>query len=184
MIIRPAKASEAHIIAKLINLAMLEITFQFIGKEDKQEADNFIAKFVAQENNQYSYQNIYVLEENNQILGQISIYDGALLHALRKPILKDILNSYGIDYTPADETQAGEIYIDTFAVHPSTQGKGYGKKLLDFAIDKFVKEETKVLGLLVDNDNPNAKRLYERLGFKVVNEIEIFGKKMEHMQYA
>lgn len=184
MLIRPALPSEAMPIASLINLAMLEITYQFIGKEDLQEADNFIAKFVAQQNNQYSYQNTFVLEEDGQIIGQISIYEGALLQQLRKPILNDIFHTYGITYQPVDETQAGEWYIDTFAVHPSAQGKGCGKLLLQFAIDKFVKEEGKVLGLLVDNDNPDAKRLYERMGFKVMNEVEIFGKKMEHMQYA
>ena len=184
MIIRQAKASEATQIAELINLAMLEITYQFIGKEDRNEANNFIAKFVAHENNQYSYQNIYVLEIDGRILGHLSIYDGASLKQLRQPILDYILHTYAIDYSPADETQAGEMYIDTFAVHPSMQGKGYGEKMLQFAIDKFNRIESKTVGLLVDNDNPNAKRLYERLGFKTIKEVEIFGKKMEHMQYA
>ena len=179
-----AKPTEAKEIAELINLAMLEITYQFIGCKDKAEANKFIAKFVAQKNNQYSYENIHVLEVNGEIVGQISIYDGALLNSLRQPILDYIFKTYQINYNPADETQSGEFYIDTFAVHASAQGKGYGKKLLQFAIDKYAIKEGKKLGLLVGNDNPDAKRLYHRIGFKVINEIEIFGKKMEHMQIA
>ena len=182
--IRQALPKDAASIAKLINLAMLEITYQFIQKEDKEEADNFIAYFVGRQDNQYSYQNIWVMEEDGNIVGQISMYDGASLKALRQPVLNRIKTEYHNDYYPSDETQAGEIYIDTFGVDPIHQGKGFGKKLLQFAIDKVVKQEHKILGLLVDNDNPDAKRLYERLGFQVVNEIDIFGKKMEHMQYA
>ncbi len=182
MIIRQARSTDAEQIAELINLAMLEITYQFIGREDIKEANKFIERFVSLEDNQYSYENIHILEEDGQIVGQISIYNGALLKQLRQPVLDYIYKTYNIDYRPADETQSGEFYIDTFAVHPSTQGKGYGKKLLQFAIDKFAIKESKKLGLLVDNDNPDAKRLYKRLGFEVINEVEIFGKTMEHMQ--
>ncbi|WP_159637699.1 GNAT family N-acetyltransferase [Sphingobacterium composti Ten et al. 2007 non Yoo et al. 2007] len=184
MIIRPALKFEADKIAKLMNLAMLEITYQYLGEENIEMANAFLAHFVAQENNQYSYQNIHVAEENNEIIGQISIYDGAKLQELRQPIWDKIKADRDVDYWAENETQAGEMYIDTFAVSLLAQGKGIGKKLLRFAIDEFVINQKKVLGLLVDKDNPAAKRLYEKIGFKVVNDIRIFGKEMEHMQYA
>jgi len=184
MTIRPALKSEADKIAKLMNLAMLEITYQFIGEENIEKANAFLAHFIAQENNQYSYQNIFVAEENNEILGQISMYDGAKLKALRQPIWDKIKDDRGVDYWAQDETQAGEMYIDTFAVSSKAQGKGIGKQLLQYAIDKVVVKQKKVLGLLVDKDNPDAKRLYEKIGFKVIKDTHIFGKDMEHMQYA
>lgn len=184
MIIRPALQSEAFKIAELMNLAMLKITYQFIGEDDLQKANAFLAHFIAQENNQYSYQNIFVVEENDAILGQISMYDGGRLKELRQPIWDKIKADLGEDYWAEDETQAGEIYIDTFAVSPLAQGKGIGKQLLQYAIDEVVVKQKKVLGLLVDKENPDAKRLYERIGFKVVSDIRIFGKVMEHMQYA
>jgi ribosomal protein S18 acetylase RimI-like enzyme len=184
MIIRPALKSEAFKIAELMNLAMLEITFQLIGEKDLEKANDFLAHFIAQENNQYSYQNIFVVEDNSEILGQISLYDGARLSDLRQPILDKIKADRSVDYWAEDETQAGEIYIDTFAVNPLAQGKGIGKKLLNFAIEEIAVKQQKVLGLLVDKDNPAAKRLYERIGFKVVNAVYIFGKEMEHLQYA
>lgn len=184
MIIRPAHKEEAHQIAELMNLAMLEITYQFMGEEDLAKANTFLAHFITQENNQYSYENIFVAEEDNVLLGQISLYDGAKLHELRKPIWDKIKADRNVEYWAEDETQSGEIYLDTLAVSQLAQGKGIGKKLLQFAIDEYVTRQGKILGLLVDNDNPDAKRLYERVGFKVVDEIQIFGKTMEHMQYA
>ena len=184
MHIRPAQKSDAQAIAELINLAMLEITYQFIGEENREKANAFLAYFVAKENNQYSYENIFVAEDQGKIIGQISIYDGAKLQELRQPIWDKIKADRGIDYWAEDETQAGEMYIDTFAVCPTMQGKGIGKLLLQFAIAEHVEKQHKVLGLLVEKDNPNAKRLYEIMGFKVVNDIHIFGKDMEHLQYA
>lgn len=183
MIIRPATAQDAERIAKLINMAMLEITFQFIGKADEQEANHFLSQLVQEKNNQYSYQHIYVVQEGEEILGQICIYDGAKCNQLRQAVWDKIKKDYGINYYAESETEAGEMYIDSFAIHPSARGKGIGKLLLDFAIKHFVIEQQKVLGLLVDKDNPNAKRLYENIGFQVVKERAIFGKTMEHMQY-
>jgi ribosomal protein S18 acetylase RimI-like enzyme len=184
MIIRAAKKEEAQQIAQLMNLAMLEITYQFIGEEDLAKADAFLAYFIARENNQYSYENIFVAEEDGDLLGQISLYDGAKLKALRQPIWDKIKADRNVDYCSEDETKAGEIYLDTLAVSPLAQGKGIGKLLLQFVIEEFVDKQNRVLGLLVDKDNPHAKRLYEKVGFEVVNEIHIFGKEMEHMQYA
>lgn|SRR5690606_71646 len=184
MIIRSAQKLEAKQIAELMNLAMLEITYQFIAEKNSEKANDFLAYFIAQEDNQYSYQNIFVAEENDQIVGQISLYDGADLPRLRKPIWEKIKADRKVEYWAEDETQAGEIYLDTLAVSSSAQGKGVGKLLLQYAIDEYVHHQQKIIGLLVDKDNPNAKRLYERIGFKVVREIQIFGKIMEHMQYA
>ena len=184
MIIRPAQPSDAPALAKLINMAMLEITYQFIGKEDQNEANAFIESLVMQKNNQYSYENIFVLQEVDQIIGHICIYDGSNFELLRQNVLDNIKQKYGHDYMAEAETGAGEMYIDTFAISPTVRGKGLGKQLLQFAIDHYVIQQHKVLGLLVDNDNPTAKKLYLGMGFKVVEERDIFGKKMEHMHYA
>ena len=39
-----------------------------------------------------------------------------------------------------------------------------------------------IIGLSVDQQNPQAKKLYERHGFEVVEETEISGHQYEHMQ--
>lgn len=182
MRIRKATPQEASILAKLMNLAMREITYQFIGETNSDKANAFLAYFIALPDNQYSYENIYVAEVGNEIAGQICLYDGAKLLTLRKPIWEKIKSDFGKDYHAAEETQAGEFYIDTLAVAPQYQGKGIGKALLEFAIEEFVKKRQQTLGLLVEKDNDKAKRLYEKLGFEVVEQIDIFGKVMEHMQ--
>jgi len=184
MIIRPAVPSDASQLAVLINMAMLDITYQFIGQQNVNEANSFIECLVKEQNNQYSYQNIFVLQELDTIIGHICIYDGSKFEELRKPVFELIQKQYGHAYSSEAETSKGEMYIDTFAISPQARGKGYAKELLNFAIDYYVNKQKKVLGLLVDLENPKAKHLYEKIGFKVIEERNIFGKKMEHMQYT
>jgi ribosomal protein S18 acetylase RimI-like enzyme len=69
------------------------------------------------------------------------------------------------------------------AVSPHQQGKGIGSKLFDFLIGEYVYKQNETLGLLVDKDNPNAKKLYLKLGFEVVSEKTLAGKEMEHLQF-
>src|SRR5690606_36045945 len=135
MTIRKAHPSEAHTLARLINLAMSGIVFQLIGGDDIDEANKLMAHFIALEHNQYTYDHIFVAEEGHQILGQICLYPGKDLVTLRQPILDFIKKEFGTDYEASQETQAGEIYIDTLAVSPQAQGQGIGKALLEFVID-------------------------------------------------
>ena len=90
---------------------------------------------------------------------------------------------YKQDIHPQDETQEGEIYIDTIAVSENFRGKGIGTEILDYLIEELANKQNKTLGLLVDFTNPNAKKLYERKGFKVVGEKMLMNENHEHMQY-
>jgi ribosomal protein S18 acetylase RimI-like enzyme len=84
--------------------------------------------------------------------------------------------------SPEDETQAGEYYIDSLGVRPELQGRGIGAQLLLFVIDKYVTRQRKTLGLLEDEENPDARKLYLKLGFKSVGIETLVGKRMEHLQ--
>ncbi|HCC95161.1 MAG TPA: GNAT family N-acetyltransferase [Flavobacteriaceae bacterium] len=180
---REATKTDALSIAKLMMLAMDKIVYDFIGKTDYEEGVNFLKKLIEQEENQYSYQNTVVVEYDNQFAGTTTFYDGGKLEELRKPVLELLKNDYNQIIHPQDETQAGEIYIDTIAVSEDFRGKGIGSKILDYLIDEIGNKQGKILGLLVDFTNPNAKKLYERKGFEVVGEKMLMSENHEHMQY-
>ena len=180
---RKATKQDASSVAKLMMLAMDKIVFDFIGEKNNEKGTLFLENLIQQENNQYSYQNTIVVEYNNQIAGCTTFYDGVKLEELRKPVLDILKSSYNQVINPQDETQAGEIYIDTIAVSPGFQGQGIGSKILDYLIEEIAIKQNNVLGLLVDFDNPNAKKLYERKGFKVVGEKMLMNENHEHMQY-
>jgi len=184
MIIRKATFEDSEFIAQYLLLAMEEIIYKFIGERDPKTAYYFLLHFVETENNQYSYQNCFVAEEENEITGAVSVYDGAKLQELRKPVVDYVRLNFNPDFSPENETQSGEFYIDSLGVSPNHQGKGIGSKMLQFLIDEYVTKNNLSLGLLVEEENPNAKKLYLKLGFKVVGTKTLVGKTLEHLQIS
>lgn len=182
MMIRKATIKDSAEIANYILLAMGDIVYQFIGRKDDKKAKEFMLYFVAGTNNQYSYENCWVAEEQGKIIAAVCIYDGGKIKQLRSPVLEYIKNEYNNTLVLEQETQEGEFYIDSVGVDPGQQGKGIGSKMLQVLIDEYVNRQHQTLGLLVDGDNPNAKRLYLKLGFEVVSQKNFAGKKMEHLQ--
>jgi ribosomal protein S18 acetylase RimI-like enzyme len=183
MIIRRAIKSDSPFIARYLLLAMEDIIYEFIGEKSHQKALDFLLHFAQRENNQYSYQNCWVAEED-EVIAAINIYDGSQLSALRKPIAEYIQMHHGKDFNPEDETQAGEFYIDSFGVNPKQQGKGIGSNLLQFLIAEYVVKKQNTIGLLVEENNPSAKKLYLKLGFKSVGYKMLVGEKLEYFQMS
>jgi len=181
--LRKAQPQDIDSIAQLMLLAMEDVVYFFLGTQDQEQALSFLKQHIARSGNQYSLENIIVAEEDSIILGQICIYEGKLLEALRQPILDYLATTYGKNLLLEQETQSGETYIDTIAVADTARGRGIGNMLLLYAIDLFVKQRGETLGLLVDKKNPNAKRLYLKVGFQLVDTKVIFGKEMDHLQY-
>ena len=175
--IRPATPTDASAVAPLMFQAMEEIVYKMIGKEHREDAITLLKILFEQEGNQYSYQNAWVYEENNTVIGSVIAYDGAHLHTLRAPVLALIRSSYGIDIVLEDETAEGELYIDTLSVLPTAQGRGIGSKL----VRHLCEVSSQPLGLLVDVNNPEAERLYTRLGFEYANHQELAGGRYKHL---
>lgn len=184
MIIRKAEFKDSKKVAGYLLLAMEEIVYEFIDARDKEKARSFMNYCVENVDTQYSYQNAWVAEENDEVIGAVVIYDGADLMKLRENVSKYIKTVTLKPFQPEDETQEGEYYIDSFGVDPLYQGKGIGSKMLNHLVKEYAEKQGLTLGLLVEIDNPAAKRLYERLGFKKVGEKTLVGKKMEHLQIS
>jgi len=183
MTIRKATPNDTSEIATYLMLAMEDIVYGFIGEKSKEKATQFLTNLICKKDNQYSYENCWIGEIENNVVAVALVYDGAKLQKLRQPIAKEIKSMFGKDFNPENETQAGEYYIDSCAVSPHFQGKGLGSKFFQFLIDEYVFKRKETLGLLVDRDNPNAKKLYLKLGFEIVGEQTLAGKEMEHLQF-
>lgn len=61
-------------------------------------------------------------------------------------------------------------YIQTVAVEPDWRGRGIGSRLIRFA-EEWIFRQTPNVFINVSSFNPDARRLYERLGFQVVGEL-------------
>lgn len=182
MFIRRAEQADAPIIVKHLLLAMEEIVFQFIHSTSKDEAAFFLEGLVTTKNNQYSYENCWVVEYEGKVVATALIYDGSELITLRKPVARRIKKLYGLEFCPENETQAGEYYLDCLAVDADFQGKGIGKFLISYLIEEYNLIKHQNIGLLVELENQHAKKLYLNMGFQVVGEKLLAGKILEHLQ--
>lgn len=183
MLIRKAKPEDSKVIASLIFLAMEDIVYRFIGENSEERAIWLLDSLIQEKNNQYSYENCWVVVNEKSVVAAAIVYNGAKLDELRKPVIHKIKSMFGRDFNPEDETQSGEYYIDCVGVNPNQQGKGIGSKIFRFLIDEYVYKKNETLGLLVDLDNPDAKKLYLKLGFEFVGNKTLAGKRMEHLQF-
>ncbi|HZY36609.1 MAG TPA: GNAT family N-acetyltransferase [Mucilaginibacter sp.] len=74
-------------------------------------------------------------------------------------------------YSPREE--APEIYkLHKLYCLPETQGKGYGKMLINAVIDETLEAGKRTLDLNVNRYN-NARNFYEKMGFTVAYEEDI-----------
>ena len=67
-------------------------------------------------------------------------------------------------------TENGDFFINEISLLKEYQGKGIGRNILEKQLEENRKNNIRTI-LQVFKDNP-AKRLYERLGFKIYGETE------------
>ncbi|TYS65769.1 GNAT family N-acetyltransferase [Sutcliffiella horikoshii] len=75
--------------------------------------------------------------------------------------------------TISDEEQS--VYLSAFTVTPAQRGKGYGRIILERIInDIIVRYPKKSIRLDVDVKNEGAIRLYENIGFRIVDGFDYY----------
>lgn len=181
--IQVARKEQAAEIASLIMLAMTYESCQwFAGPHHTLEDFHaLMTRLVEREDSQYSYLNTLVAMEDDKVAGICTSYDGALLLPLRRAFIEEAFKAFGIDYNGFDEeTQAGELYLDSLAVFPEYRGKGIATRLIEATKQKG-KEMGLPVGLLVNKENPNAEKLYRSLGFDFANDTTWAGHDMRHL---
>ena len=68
-------------------------------------------------------------------------------------------------------THGDHAFIDFCGVNPKHQGKGLGSKLLKETLSGIFQADLRACRLVVDDWNKDARRLYERLGFKQIGVV-------------
>ncbi|QWI49300.1 GNAT family N-acetyltransferase [Bacillus mycoides] len=65
--------------------------------------------------------------------------------------------------------------LSGFAVHPSYQGKGYGKNILRYMVHTLITEGVSTIELDVETKNNNALKLYTQCGFEIMTKYDYYG---------
>lgn len=183
--IRFAKKEDAHEIAPLILVILNDMELPFLQKYGTTKTLEILEEAITDPTYRYSYTRGIVEELDGKVAGVAYGYTDADEPFIDKPLEK-ILKKHGIEETEQlfidQETFPNEWYLDSISVSEKFRGHGIGSKLLSALPKLAEKEKRKVIGLSVDEQNPKAKKLYERHGFNVVGQRIITGHLYDHMQ--
>jgi len=184
MEIREATKNQAAEIAGLIMMAMTDECCQhFCGEgHGLEDFRRMMTMLVEAENSQYSYKNTLVAMDSDRVVGVSVSYDGGCLHELRRAFIQAAKEYIGKDHSGMDdETQAGELYLDSLAVLPEYRRRGIAKQLLLDTREKADNLHLPYVGLLVDKGNPDGEALYSSVGFRYMNDSRWGGHEMKHL---
>ena len=182
--IQEATKSQAAEIASLIMTAMTDdCCLYFCGEGyGLEDCRRMMTMLVEREDSQYSYRNTLVAMDADRVVGISVSYDGGLLHELRRAFIEAAKEHLGKDHTGMDdETQAGELYLDSLAVLPEYRRQGIARKLLLATKERAGRMGLPCVGLLVDKGNPVGEALYASVGFRYVNDNRWGGHPMKHL---
>ncbi|MCT4776765.1 MULTISPECIES: GNAT family N-acetyltransferase [Exiguobacterium] len=183
MNIRKATPDDQLQIAPLVYTAIHEIAYSLTGTSDQARVLDRLAMWIGQPGNRLSYENIWVAESDAAIAGILIAYHGEQAAMLDEPI-KDWLRANGQPDELDVETEGDVLYIDSVAVDAAFGGRGIGTSLIRQAIAHARDMNIPHVTLNVDQTNPAAGRLYERLGFMKEKEIVISGGRFDYMTLA
>lgn len=115
---------------------------------------------------------LYVCENNNTICASM------IFNQLQPDEYKNIDWEYKFSENEI-------IVIHLLCVGPAYSGKGYGRKMIEFAVDEGIRKNCKAVRLDTGNQNIPAKSLYEKNGFTVagMNNMSIGGL-IEHSNHV
>jgi DNA-3-methyladenine glycosylase I len=182
--IREATKHQAAEITRLIMMAMTDDCCQYFCGEGYGLADfrKMMTMLVEAEDSQYSYRNTLVAVDGNKVVGISVSYDGAHLHKLRRAFIQAAKAYIGKDHSGMDdETEAGELYLDSLAVLPEYRRQGIARSLVSATKKKADALHLPCVGLLVDRDNPTGEAFYASVGFRYVGDNQWGGHPMKHL---
>jgi DNA-3-methyladenine glycosylase I len=182
--IKNARKEQSPDIARLIMTAMTDdCSLHFCGEGyGLEDFRGMMTMLVEREDSQYSYRNTLVAMDGDRLVGIAVSYDGGRLHELRQAFVEAAKIRIGKYHSGMDdETQAGELYLDSLAVLPDYRRQGIARRLLKATKEKADRMGLPCVGLLVDKGNPAGEALYVSVGFRYVNDNLWGGHPMKHL---
>jgi ribosomal protein S18 acetylase RimI-like enzyme len=164
---RPARKSDASEIALLVNIAVhggighsWAAADEANGTYDPIEVGRLQ---MMDEEAEFGWRNATMAEVDGEVTGMLLGY--------RKPdAFEPVPDKVAGFMRPIEELEAaaaGRWFISMLGVHKNWRGKGVGSALLAVAEAKRAETAAKGLGLIVEDANEGARRLYGRAGYAV-----------------
>lgn len=182
MELRKSSKSEAAIAVPLI-YSSGPPTFEYVFKNKTKTGTDFLHHAFLREGGEFSFDNHFSLYSDDNMVGIGSVFDGKMakmftlhdgmniLRFYKYSCISVILNGLQVEKI-IKLPKANEIALAHIAISPEHRGKGLGTELMNQLMNVTKAKEKQKFVLDVSEENPRAQALYDRLGFKVTDNME------------
>lgn len=179
-----ARPEDASFLAKCIMAGMHFYDFESDIPSERNIYDNLI-ECEQRDDMLYSFRYTRVAEMDGTPVGSLLSYPGEIYRDLRHKTFCELWpNLAQMDAESEQETDPGEYYLDSLAVHPEYRHHGIGRALLLDGIQLGASLGYKQIALVADSDYSHLIRLYESIGFVPADHRRAFGVDFQRMVYT
>lgn len=180
--IRPALPGDAAFVAEMVYLSMGKLA-DYLFEDARGPVIMLIHKLVTRNAGRFGSRIAFVAEANGRPLGVMVSCEGARLDALNLAVIPHLFPVMGTAsalrflwrgfWLPGGrEAEKDEYYVSNVGVHPFAQGQGIGSRLLAHAERTGQSAGLTKCALVVGLYNRNALRLYQRLGYRIIETVQ------------
>lgn len=175
---RPAQPEDASLASRLIYDTFPKMAAYILGLGDTRRARKILKKIFTTEGHRFSYEFTEMIYEDGNVVGMFITYPGHDLTRLGWRMARLILKEYrfagklkviqrSMPIIFIQEAANDEYLLSNLAIKKSARDQGIGAQVLPYIVEKAKQAGFHKLALMVDIDNRDAKRFYERHGFAV-----------------
>lgn len=188
---RPAQPEDASLASRLIFDTFSKIATYIIGLGDGRRARQILKKIFATQGHRFSYEFTEMIYADGNAVGMFIAYPGHDLNRLGWRMAKLILKEYGfaeklkviqrgLPLIFIQEAAHAEYLLSNLGIKKSARNQGIGAQVMPYIEEKARQAGCYQLALMVDIDNRDAKRFYERHGFAVKAMHLVSNSRVKH----
>lgn len=182
LLIRPVQPGDAEFVAEMIYLSMGKLA-DYLFEDARGPVITLIHNLVTRNAGRFGSGIAFVAEADGRSLGVMVSFEGARLDALNLAVIPQLFPVTGTVsalrflwrgfWLPGGrEAEKDEYYVSNVGVPFFAQGRGIGSRLLAYAGQTGQSAGLKKCALVVGLYNRNALRLYQRLGYRIVETVQ------------
>lgn len=180
--IRAAQPGDAPFAASMIYLSMDHLA-DHLFQQNKDVIEAMIARLFTRDAGRFGYSGAFIAEFENEPVGLLIASRGDKMNRLNLetiPHLVAVLGftkaigfiHRGVRLPGGKEAYDDEFFIGNLGILPSMQGRSFGSQMLAYAERLACENNLRKCSLIVGWHNTNAHRLYERIGYQVVETVQ------------
>lgn len=163
---RPANPNDAQALAELVDFASEGLAPYLWARVAGPGGDLWAVgrERARRETGAFSYRNAVVIEREGHVAAALIGYS---LPDAPDPI-PDTMPPMFVPLQELENLAPSTWYVNVLAAYPQERGRGHGTRLLALAERIAAEAGTRGLSIIVSDSNTDARRLYERTGYREV----------------